>query len=242
MTLLSLSTSYPKVNFVFLSRLLCMSALFVSNGQWRQLEPATPRPNQLTTSWLCCWRPRDKHSVCLTEGLPAMVWEGILTFSDNPAGAQHQHLSIHRPYSQISSLFCIEKERKWDEGEKERGKMEKGDCGPPSRKVFFLIFCRTWRRIRHWTILRWMVRWCIRLTRLTLVCEVIIVHSLITGPWKLKSWSKSSLGLKSAAVKLLKQGSVILTSFVSLTSTGNFLRDHDVILAPLFSRHFNGPA
>ena len=69
-----------------------------------------------------------------------------------------------------------------------------------------------------------------------------IVHSLITGPWKLKSRSKSSFGLKSAAVKLLKQGSVILTRFVSLTRTGNLLRDRDVILAPLFSRHFNEPA
>ena len=51
---------------------------------------------------------------------------------------------------------------------------------------------------------------------------LVIVHSLITGPWKLKSRSKSSFGFKSAAVKLLKQGSVILTSFVSLTRTGNF--------------------
>ena len=38
--------------------------------------------------------------------------------------------------------------------------IEKGDCGPPTRKVFFFGFLR-------------MVRWCIRLTRLTLVCEVI---------------------------------------------------------------------
>ena len=56
---------------------------------------------------------------------------------------------------------------------------------------FFLRFCRTWtkrylitsqtrvkrvRQIHHRTIfdlLRKMVRWCIRLTRLTLVCEVI---------------------------------------------------------------------
>ena len=38
--------------------------------------------------------------------------------------------------------------------------------------------------------------------------KVTIVHSLITGPWKLKSWSKSCFGLKSAAVKLLKQGRV----------------------------------
>ena len=67
-------------------------------------------------------------------------------------------------------------------------------------------------------------------------------YKFITGPWKLKSWSKSSFGLKSAAVKLLKQGSVIFTRFVSLTRTGNLLRDRDVILAPLFSRHFNGPA
>ena len=70
-----------------------------------------------------------------------------------------------------------------------------------------------------------------------------IVHSLITGPWKLKSCSKLYFGLKSAAVKLLKQGSVILTLFFfSLTSTGNFLRDRDVILAPLFSPHLAGPA
>ena len=39
--------------------------------------------------------------------------------------------------------------------------IEKGDCGPPIRKVFFERFC--WR----------MVRWCIWLTRLTLICEVI---------------------------------------------------------------------
>ena len=69
-----------------------------------------------------------------------------------------------------------------------------------------------------------------------------IVHSLITGPWKLKSWLNSSFGVKSAAVKLLKQASVILTCFVSLTRMGNFLRDRDVILAPLFSRHLAGPA
>ena len=66
--------------------------------------------------------------------------------------------------------------------------IEKGDCGPPTRKVFFW-FCRTWTkrylitsqtrvkrvsRIHHRTILKVrMVRWCIRLTRLTLVCEVI---------------------------------------------------------------------
>ena len=42
-------------------------------------------------------------------------------------------------------------------------------------------------------------------------------------------------------VKLLKQAGVILTRFVSLTRTGNFLRDRDVILAPLFSRHLAGP-
>ena len=48
--------------------------------------------------------------------------------------------------------------------------------------------------------------------------------------------------VKLTAVKLLKQASVILTCFVSLTRMGNFLRAHDVILALLFSRHLAGPA
>ena len=68
------------------------------------------------------------------------------------------------------------------------------------------------------------------------------VHSLITGPWKLKSCSKLSFGLKSAAFQLLKQGSVIFTRFVSLTRTEIFLSERDVIWMPLFSRHLAGPA
>ena len=69
----------------------------------------------------------------------------------------------------------------------EEEEIEKGDCGPPTRKVFFEIF-RTWTkrylitsqtrvkrisRIHHQTIFIKMVRWSIRLLRLTLVCEVI---------------------------------------------------------------------
>ena len=75
------------------------------------------------------------------------------------------------------------------------------------------------------------------------VCR-LVYYSTFTyyGSLEIEKLIKSSSGLKSAAVKLLKQGSVTLTSFVSLTSTGNFLRDRDVILAPLFSRLFNGPA
>ena len=36
----------------------------------------------------------------------------------------------------------------------------------------------------------------------------------------------------------LEAGECDFDQFCSLTSTGNFLRDHDVILAPLFSRLF----
>ena len=68
-----------------------------------------------------------------------------------------------------------------------------------------------------------------------------IVHSLITGPWKLKSCSKS-FGVKPEAAKKLKRGSVILTRFASLIRSGNFWRKRDVILAPLFSRHLAWPA
>ena len=87
--------------------------------------------------------------------------------------------------------------------------IEKGDCGPPTRKVFFW-FCRTWTkrylitsqtrvkrvsRIHHRTILRmvrWcilrMVRWCIRLTRLTLVCEVIRYRLVQVRQNQKKKW------------------------------------------------------
>ena len=44
--------------------------------------------------------------------------------------------------------------------------------------------------------------------------RAIIIYSLLTGSWKLKSWSNSSFGLKSTAAKLLKQASVILTFFL----------------------------
>ena len=64
--------------------------------------------------------------------------------------------------------------------------IENGDCGPPTRKVFFfffLRFCRTWTkrclitsqmRVKRVTRIhrRRMVWWCNRLTRFTLVCEV----------------------------------------------------------------------
>ena len=105
------------------------------------------------------------------------------------------------PFAEVFQLnFLIFVLRKKGSKTKERMKeeeIEKGDCGPPTRKVFFW-FCRTWTkrylitsqtrvkrvsRIHHRTILRGylitsdhpqrMVRWCIRLTRLTLVCEVI---------------------------------------------------------------------
>ena len=71
-------------------------------------------------------------------------------------------------------------------------------------------------------------------------CSGTIVHSLtsITGPWKLKSCSKSSFGAKSAGIKKQKLGSVILTRFVSLIYAGNFWREHDAILAPLFFAPF----
>ena len=71
------------------------------------------------------------------------------------------------------------------------GEIEKGDCGPPTRKVFFEILSDlnqavpnhladesqtrqpdAGRCIIGHTLLR-IVQWCIRLTRLTLVCEVI---------------------------------------------------------------------
>ena len=86
-----------------------------------------------------------------------------------PLPALHAHQSV-------SVLFCIEKDIEIE--------IEKGDCGPPTRKVFFFRFCRTStkrylitshtrvKRVSRIHHLR-MVRWCIPLTRLTLVCEVI---------------------------------------------------------------------
>ena len=59
--------------------------------------------------------------------------------------------------------------------------IEKGDCGPPTRKVFFFFFFFFFflsdlnQAVPNHLAdaIRRMVRWCIRLTRLTLVCEVI---------------------------------------------------------------------
>ena len=85
-------------------------------------------------------------------------------------------------------IFVLRKKGSKTKERMKEEEIEKGDCGPPTRKVFFW-FCRTWTkrylitsqtrvkrvsRIHHRTILMVrMVRWCIRLTRLTLVCEVI---------------------------------------------------------------------
>ena len=75
-------------------------------------------------------------------------------------------------------------------------------------------------------------------TLLYVLCDIItIVHSFITGPCKLKSCWKSSFSVKSAGIKKQKLGSVILTRLVSLICAGNFWRERDVILAPLFSLH-----
>ena len=62
------------------------------------------------------------------------------------------------------------------------------------------------------------------------------------GSLEIEKLIKIVLSAKIGSSQALEAGSVILTSFVSLIRTGNFLRDHDVILAPLFSRHFNGSA
>ena len=53
--------------------------------------------------------------------------------------------------------------------------IEKGDCGPPTRKVFFLVLSDLNQAVPNHLAdeSQTMVRWCIRLTRLTLVCEVI---------------------------------------------------------------------
>ena len=78
--------------------------------------------------------------------------------------------------------FCFEKERKKDEEDNERGRDR--ERRPPTRTVFFGDFCLTWAKqylIISWTRVKRvsrihrqkMVRWCIRLTCLTLACEVI---------------------------------------------------------------------
>ena len=81
-----------------------------------------------------------------------------------------------------SFLFLRKKGSKTKKRMKEE-EIEKGDCGPPTRKVFFFwdfvglepSYLITSQRVR-------MVWWCIRQTRLTLVCEVIryrLVQNLI---------------------------------------------------------------
>ena len=76
-------------------------------------------------------------------------------------------------------IFVLRKKGSKTKKRMKEEEIEKGDCGPPTRKVFFFLrFCRTWTkqylitsqtrvkrvsRIHHRTIL----------TRLTLICEVI---------------------------------------------------------------------
>ena len=69
---------------------------------------------------------------------------------------------------QANFVFIFVLRRKGSERKKrmKEEEIERGDCGPPTPKVFFCDFVGLEPDLR-------MVRWCIRLTRVTLVCEVI---------------------------------------------------------------------
>ena len=80
-------------------------------------------------------------------------------------------------WDNINTIFVLRKKGSKTKEIMKGEEIEKGDCGPPTRKVFFWL-CRTWTkrylitsqtrvtrvsRIHHRTVLR-TVRWCIRLT------------------------------------------------------------------------------
>ena len=113
----------------------------------------------------------------------------------------------------FSSALCI--------GQKNSARCQRGHIYPTKKTLLAAYSCESYRVEMN---------------------QCIVVHSLITGPWKLKSCSKSSFGVKSVGIKKQKLGSVIFTRFVSLICAGIFWHERDVILAPLFSRHLAGTA
>ena len=117
-------------------------------------------------------------------------WYVFYTFKNGEKQGDNKSVEYFSRQLCVMCDFCIEKERKWDEGENERGRNRERRLRAANPKSLFLRFCRTWTkrylitsqtrvkrvsRIHHRTILLRMVRWCIRLTRLTLVCEVIVM-------------------------------------------------------------------
>ena len=65
--------------------------------------------------------------------------------------------------AQTLTVFVLRKKGSKTKERMKEGEIEKGDCGPPTRKVLLSLSLKVLR----------MVWWCIRLMRLTLVCEVI---------------------------------------------------------------------
>ena len=65
----------------------------------------------------------------------------------------------------ILFIFVLRKKGSETKERMKEEEIEKGDCGPPTRKVFFFEILSDLNEA--------VVRWCIRLTHLTLVCELI---------------------------------------------------------------------
>ena len=65
-------------------------------------------------------------------------------------------------------IFVLRKKGSETKETMKEEEIKKGDCRPPTR-FFFEILSDLNQAVPSWR----MVRWCIRLTRLTLVCEVI---------------------------------------------------------------------
>ena len=147
---------------------------------------------------LLCWTITPTKSESVEQSLPRnqkkeaqvgfSLERSTALWSNRPLNMQLpiREGQIFEILSPLQSVFVLRKKGSKTKERMKEEEIEKGDRGPPTRKVFFW-FCRTWTkrylitsqtrvkrvsRIHHRTILR-LVRWCIRLTRLTLVCEVI---------------------------------------------------------------------
>ena len=148
---------------------------------------------------------------------PLQVWGWKLRMRSAFAIQFELVIFLMPEYLKKAKLFCfvlifvLRKKRKQDEEENERGRdwdRERRLQASNPRSLFFLSFCRTWTkrcpitsqmrvkrvcRIHHgWCMGIRMVPWCIRLTRLTLVCEVIEYRLVKSNTISKKNHSKST--------------------------------------------------